>query len=147
MDSLVSQTVKNLPSIQETGIQSLGRDDSLEKEMAIHMSFLAWRIPWTEEPGGLQFTGSQRVGHDWAAFTFMIKTLKLGMDEMHPSIITAYLTRPQLTYSMVKNWKLFLKIRNTKRMPMFTISVQHMEVIAGAINSREKEAFKSERKK
>ena len=46
--------------------RSLGREDSLEEEMAAHFSILAWKIPWTEEPGGLQYTGLQRVGHDWA---------------------------------------------------------------------------------
>ena len=56
--------VKNLPAMQETRVQSLGREDPLEKEMATHSSILAWRIPWTEEPGGLQFMGSQRVKHD-----------------------------------------------------------------------------------
>ena len=50
--------------MQETGVQSLGWEDPLEKEMATHSSILAWRIPWTEEPGGLQSTGLQRVGHD-----------------------------------------------------------------------------------
>ena len=54
--------VKNLPAMQETQVQSLGREDPLEKEMVIHSSTLAWRIPWTEEPGGLQLMGSQRVG-------------------------------------------------------------------------------------
>ena len=63
-DSLVAQMVKRLPAMQETQIQSLGRDDPLEKEMATHSSILAWEIPWTEEPGGLQPIGSQRVGHD-----------------------------------------------------------------------------------
>ena len=53
--------VKHLPAMQETWVQSPGREDPLEKEMAIHSSILAWRIPWTEEPGGLQSTGSQRV--------------------------------------------------------------------------------------
>ena len=62
--SLVVQTVKNLPAVQETQVCSLGREDPLEKRMATHTSTLAWRIPWTEEPGGLQSTGSQRVGHD-----------------------------------------------------------------------------------
>ena len=57
---------KNMPAMQETQIQSLGWEDPLEKEMAIHFSILAWRIPWTEEPGRLQSTGSQRFGHDWA---------------------------------------------------------------------------------
>ena len=64
--SLVAQRLKRLPSMQETWVWSLGREDPLEKEMATHSSILAWRIPWMEEPGGLQSTGSQRVGHDWA---------------------------------------------------------------------------------
>ena len=50
--------------MQETGVQSLGREDPLEKEMATHSGILAWRIPWTEEPGGLQSMGVQRIGHD-----------------------------------------------------------------------------------
>jgi len=56
--------VKNLPVMQETWVLSLIREDLLEKGMAIHSSILAWRIPWTEEPGRLQSTGSQRLGHD-----------------------------------------------------------------------------------
>ena len=56
--------VNNLPAKQEMWVQSLGREDPLEEEMATHSSILAWRIPWTEEPGGLQSMGSQRVGHD-----------------------------------------------------------------------------------
>ena len=56
--------VKNLPTVQETWVQSLGLEDLLEKGIATHSSILAWRIPWTEEPGGLQSVGSQRVGHD-----------------------------------------------------------------------------------
>ena len=57
--SLVAQQVKNLPAMQETWVRSLGGEDPLEKEMATHSSILAWRIPWMEEPGGLQFTASQ----------------------------------------------------------------------------------------
>ena len=60
----MAQMVKNLPAMQETWVRSLGREDPLEKEMATHSSILAWRIPWTEEPGGLQSMGSQRVGHN-----------------------------------------------------------------------------------
>ena len=60
----MAQTVKNLPEMQETWVQSLGQEGPLEKGMAAHSSTLAWRIPWTEESGGLQSTGSQRVGHD-----------------------------------------------------------------------------------
>ena len=62
--SLVAQLVKNLSAMQETWVQSLVWEDSLEKEMATHSSILAWRIPWTEAPGGLQSRGSQRVGHN-----------------------------------------------------------------------------------
>ena len=60
----MAQTIKNLLVMQETQVQSLGRDDPLEEEMATHSSILAWEIPWTEEPGGLQSMGMQRVGHD-----------------------------------------------------------------------------------
>ena len=63
--SLVAQRLKHLPAMWETWVRSLGWDDPLEKEMATHSSILAWWIPWMEEPGGLQSTGSQRVGHDW----------------------------------------------------------------------------------
>ena len=62
--SLVAQTVKCLPTMQETQVQSLGWEDLLEKEMATHSSILALKIPWMEDPGGLQSMGSQRVGHD-----------------------------------------------------------------------------------
>ena len=64
MNSLVAQTVKRLPTMQETRVQSLGQEDPLDKGIATHSSLHAWRIPWTEEPGGLQFMGSQRVGHN-----------------------------------------------------------------------------------
>ena len=62
--SLVAQTVKRLPTVWETGVQSLGREDLLEKEMATQSSVLAWKIPWMEKPGGLQSMGLQRVRHD-----------------------------------------------------------------------------------
>ena len=63
-DFPVAQMVKNLPAMQETRVRSLGWEDALKKEMATHSSTLAWKIPWTEEPGGLQSVGSQRVGHN-----------------------------------------------------------------------------------
>ena len=63
--SLVARTVQRLPAVQETGVLSLGREDTAEEGMAPHSSILAWRIPWTEEPGGRQSTGSRRVRHDW----------------------------------------------------------------------------------
>ena len=60
----MAQTVKHLPTMRETWVQSLGREYLLEKEMATHSTILAWKIPWTEEPGRLRSMGSQRVGHD-----------------------------------------------------------------------------------
>ena len=60
----VAQMAKNLPAMRETQVRSLGQEDPLEKEVAIPSSILAWRIPWTKEPGGLQSVGSQRVGHN-----------------------------------------------------------------------------------
>ena len=60
----MAQRLKRLPAMRETWVRSLGREDPLEKEMATQSSVLAWRIPWMEEPGGLQSTGSQRVGLD-----------------------------------------------------------------------------------
>ena len=60
----MAQMVKNLPAMQETWVPSLGWEDPLEEEMATHSNILAWRIPWTEEPGRLQSKGLQRVGHD-----------------------------------------------------------------------------------
>ena len=62
---LVAQIVKNLPATQETQVRSLGQEDPLQKGMVTHSSILAWRILWTEEPGGLQSIASQRVEHEW----------------------------------------------------------------------------------
>ena len=67
-----AHTVKNLPAMQEIRVWSLGWEVPLEKGMAIHSSILAWRIPWTEKPGGLQSMGLQRVGHNWATNTHRI---------------------------------------------------------------------------
>ena len=69
--SLVSQKAKNLPRMQDICFQFLGKEDPLEKGRATHSSILAWRIPWTEEPGRLQFMGSQRIRHDWKNNTFI----------------------------------------------------------------------------
>ena len=60
----MAQPAKNLPAMQATQVQCLGQEDALEKGMATHSSILTWKIPWTEEPGELQFMGSQRVGQD-----------------------------------------------------------------------------------
>ena len=69
--SLVVRSVKNMPAVQESWVQSLGWEDPLEKKMATQSCTLAWEISWTEESGGLQSMGSQRVGHDWATNTYL----------------------------------------------------------------------------
>ena len=70
--------VKHLPTMWENPVQSFGREDLLEKEIAIHSSILAWEIPWTEDPGRLQSMGSQRVRHYWATSLSLTKTFKRG---------------------------------------------------------------------
>ena len=85
MSSQVAQMVKCLPATWETWVWSLGWEDPLEKEMATHSSTLAWKIPWTEEPGRLQSMGSQRVGHNWAtSLSFFMFFLILGSAESVP---------------------------------------------------------------
>ena len=71
VSSLVAQRLKHLPPMRETWVRSLGQEDPLEKEMAIHSSILAWRIPWMEKPSRLQSTGLQRVGHNWATSSYL----------------------------------------------------------------------------
>ena len=78
--------VKNLPAMQETLVWSLGQEDPLEKGMATHSSILAWGTPWTEEPGGLQSTGSQRAGHDWAPSNWYIEYTQSMMCSKHKFI-------------------------------------------------------------
>ena len=85
----MAQRVKDLPAVQETWVQSLGREDLLEKGMATHSSLLAWRIPGTGEPGGLQSIGSQRVGHDWVTFPFSF-TLQYHVGFCHISTWISY---------------------------------------------------------
>ena len=79
MTSLVVQTVKCLSTMPETRVRSLGWEDPLEKEMAIHSRTIAWKIPWTREPGRLQSTGLQRVGLDWVTSLSLWSHLEKGM--------------------------------------------------------------------
>ena len=88
--------------MQEMAVQSLSQEDSLEKEKATHSSILAWEIPWTEEPDGLQSVGSQRVGHDWATDTFIFSFAKNVVK------ILPYL------FSFLKNFYLFLIIKEMR---------------------------------
>ena len=78
--SQVAQMVKNSSAMQKTWVWSLGWDDLLEKEMATHFSILAWRVPWTKEPGGLQSMGVQRIGHDWVTNSTQSAKTRPGAD-------------------------------------------------------------------
>ena len=81
MGFLGGSDVKHLPAMQKTWVRSLDPEDPLEKEMATHSRVLAWRIPWTEEPGGLQSLGSQRAGHDEClTLSLFLFSVKLGMN-------------------------------------------------------------------
>ena len=93
---LVAQRIKRLPAIRETRVRFLGREDPLEKEIAIHSSTLAWKIPWTEEPDRLQSMGSQRVGHDWATshFTLLSEASFIYITSMYVCIRHKWYIRP-----------------------------------------------------
>ena len=84
--SLVAHMVKNLPAMKETQVPSLGQEDPLEKGMTTHSSILVWRISWTEEPGRLQFMGSQRIRHNWVTNTFNFNTYREPIYEMYAFI-------------------------------------------------------------
>ena len=96
---LVAQMIKCLSTIQETWVQSLGWDDPLEKEMAIHSSTIAWKFPWTEEPGRIQSMGSQRVGHDWAT---SLSLSLYGREKQQTLRLNKYPLKG--TLSILKNW-------------------------------------------
>ena len=103
--------VKNLPTVQETSVWSLGWEDPLEKGMAAHSGILAWRIPWTEEPGGLQSMRSQRVGHNWANNTGLVSMsirdisgLKLLLKKSISRLFARQVCYQQLFPSQSQSW-------------------------------------------
>ena len=105
--SLMTQTVKNPPTMQETWVWSLGWEDPLEKAMTTHSSSLAWRSPWTEEPGRLQSMRSQRVRHNWATFTCYRyrKIIKVvAKSSYHKGNILFGLLKLYLSEMMDVNW-------------------------------------------
>ena len=104
--SLVAQMVKNLLSMQETQVWTLGQEDSLEKEMANHYSILAWRITWTEEPGGLPSMESQRVGHDWATNTHTHTQYLSHRVAVKSKWVSAYYALIPV-FSKSKHWQMF----------------------------------------
>ena len=104
---MVSQTVKNLPAMWESQVQSLSWEDPLEKGMAIHSSILAWRIPWTEEPDKLQFMGSQRVKHDWKTntSTFQKEMILIISESLHKLLP---LFGKYLVFYVITKWLIFI---------------------------------------
>ena len=115
--SLVAQMIKNLTTMQETQVWSLGGEDPLEKEMATHSSILAWEIPWTGEPGGLQSLGSQKVGHYWVTniHTWELERTKTGLYHLLANAIFTLSFKIKLTllfvsecahYKKFEKWKL-----------------------------------------
>ena len=103
---LVAQMVKRLSTMQETRVRSLGWEDPLEKEMAIHSSTIAWKIPWTEEPGRLQSMGSQRVGHDWATSLAYLLACKV----LHGKTQMNLLVNPVLSWLLLQRLSWILLI-------------------------------------
>ena len=106
--SLVAQRLKRLPAMQETLVRSLSWEDPLAKEMATHSSILAWRIPWRKEPGRLQSTGSQRVGHDWA--TSLSLSLSLRKDQTCVSCAGRWILNPWTTREVLEKSFQYLRL-------------------------------------
>ena len=121
--SLVAQMIKNLPAMQETQVGSLGWEDPLEKGMATHFRNLAWRIPPTEEPGGLQSLGLQRVGHDWTSNIFTFSNTQLTGNSWlfwHCRTIHSLSLKKSHEFQSVYiykpcHWKIFLLVSFHKR--------------------------------
>ena len=111
---LVAQMVKLLPTMRETWVQSLGQEDPLEKEMATHSSILAWKIPWTEEPGRLQSMASQRVGHDWATSL----SLSLSLSTLLKSSTTGFAVACLLFHTSTKT----IRVTSGSSMPKSVVS-------------------------
>ena len=119
--SLVAQMVKRLPTMQETQVRSLGREDPLEKEIATHSSTLAWKIPWMEEPGRLQSMGSQRVRHDWVTslhFTYMevivcLNTLYKNSNILHWFYLDCSPQFKRESFAVFLYWRKYLSSKET----------------------------------
>ena len=109
--SLVAQTVKRLPTMWETRVQSLGQEDLLEKEMATHYSILAWKIPWMEEPGRLESMGSKRVRHDWVTSVQFSSVQLLSRVRL---FATPWTEAHQASVSITNSWSL-LKLMSINR--------------------------------
>ena len=107
--SLVAQTVKNLPARWKTWVWSLVAEDPLEKGMTSHSSILAWKFAWTEEPGGLQSMGSQRVRHNWMTNTFTLFTFTrfvIALLKRSKRLLISWLQSPSAVFLIPRKWNL-----------------------------------------
>ena len=127
-DTYMAQVVKNLPAIQETQVQILGQEAPLEEEMATHCSMLAWKIPWTEEPGRLQSMRSQRIRHDWAHMHLCVHAHVYT--HVHAIIYThTFVHKPR--YKLVRGHspqKQFPEIGKSQDLICFGICYSHVEI-------------------
>ena len=131
---VVAQMVKNLPAMWETQVWSLGWEDLLEKWMSTHSSILAWKIPWTEEPGGLQSMGLQRVKHNWATFTSLEGVEKGGEDGIQIKGTGVLFSNSQMELALIsiqenkdkiKTWSGIHSPRNLPSLPQPHALPQH----------------------
>ena len=127
--SLVAQMVKSLPTVWETQVQSLGQEDPLEKEMATHSSILAWKIPWTEEPGKLQSTGLQRVRHDWTTSPEQI--LEDGEEQGGMACCSPWGSQSQ---TLLSNWTTTGEHNNIYYFVVFLVSTQYLDILKFSVS-------------
>ena len=131
----MAQRAKRLSAMQETRVWSLGREDPLEKEMAIHSSTLAWKIPWTEEPDRLQSMGSQRVGHDWVT-SLSLHFQAMWLSANHTYISELFFSCQRDIIMSQKQSYLFISHLSLFKLPIFmnileeaTLETKHGRVI------------------
>ena len=145
----MTQRLKRLPAMQETQVQSLGQEDPLEKEMATHSSVLAWRIPWKEEPGGLQSLGSQRVRHDWVMSISLIlikkktQQIRTKKELSQTDDGNLFLKTQLISYLRVKDW-MFSSYNQNEHHFHATFVLNILTRATG--EKRNKKAFRTERK-
>ena len=127
----LAQMVKCLPAMQETRVLSLSWEDPLEKEMATHSSTVAWKIPWTEEPGRLQSMGSWRVGHDWETSLSLSNTFcsRVGMKVESPKILKENKRFPRLDMPGMQSY--YLSAFSSRVMLLFQYKCFHATACSG----------------
>ena len=119
--SLEAQMVKNLPTMRETQVGSLGQEDNLEKEMATRSSILAWKIPWTEETGRLLSLRSQRVRHDWTTKNSCSPPGDLRAECHEEALLSLSLSKYIYIYIYISQWDIFAELKWSYKMKIFIL--------------------------